>query len=112
LINKDILIYIIIIVIGVLIYLSDNKVSQNNNCVILKNGRKIIRNIEKNCIIDLEDIVIEIKDKKVRVLESNCPDKLCVKTGWIEKNTDFIICVPNNLKITIGEANYLDGISW
>lgn len=44
--------------------------------------------------------VIEIKDKRVRMKEASCPDKLCVKQGWIEKGA--IICLPNKVVVTVG----------
>lgn len=42
---------------------------------------------------------IEVKDGKVRMLESDCPDKLCVGMGWAEKTGDSIVCVPNRVVI-------------
>ncbi|MCK9224671.1 MAG: NusG domain II-containing protein [Candidatus Muirbacterium halophilum] len=110
--NKDIFLYIIIIFIGFIVYTIDIDVKNSDKCVILFNNKKIIKDISVDSIIDFDNVVIEIKNKKVRVVKSNCPDKLCVKTGFIQKQTEFIICVPNNLKITIGEENNIDGISW
>lgn len=44
---------------------------------------------------------VEIKDGKVRVTEAPCPDKICVQRGWISKKGQQIICVPNQLIISI-----------
>lgn len=45
---------------------------------------------------------IEIKGKKVRVVNSPCPEKICVKMGWKNKNGQTIVCVPNKVVIKIG----------
>ncbi|MEW6214376.1 MAG: NusG domain II-containing protein [Nitrospirota bacterium] len=45
--------------------------------------------------------VIEIKDQRVRITESPCPNKLCVHRGWIEHGA--IICLPNRVVITVGD---------
>ncbi|WP_425446573.1 NusG domain II-containing protein [Dethiothermospora halolimnae] len=44
---------------------------------------------------------VEISDDKVRVVEADCPDKLDVKQGWIERPGEVIVCLPNRLVIQI-----------
>jgi hypothetical protein len=44
--------------------------------------------------------VIELKKGKVRVKDSTCPTKQCVKQGWIEHG--ILVCLPNKVVITIG----------
>ena len=49
----------------------------------------------------------QIKRGKVRMVNSTCPLKLCVKMGWIDKAGSSIICVPNRVLIKIaGKKNY------
>ncbi|OGW36267.1 MAG: hypothetical protein A2Y97_07480 [Nitrospirae bacterium RBG_13_39_12] len=43
--------------------------------------------------------VIEIKDQRVRVTESPCHNKLCIRQGWIESGA--IVCIPNRVVVTI-----------
>jgi len=56
---------------------------------------------------------IEIKDSKIRVQTSDCPQKICVKTGWIDRPFQLIVCVPNKIVISIeGEKrDYFDVIT-
>jgi len=51
--------------------------------------------------------VVYTKDKGMAVIESSCPDKVCVHTGYICKNNQSIICVPNEIaiRITGGEGD-------
>jgi hypothetical protein len=44
--------------------------------------------------------VVEIRNHRVRVTESPCHNKLCIKQGWIESGA--IICLPNKVVVTIG----------
>ncbi len=45
--------------------------------------------------------IVEVKDGRVRMIDSACPLKLCVKQGWIEKSGEKIICVPNRVVIEL-----------
>jgi hypothetical protein len=47
--------------------------------------------------------IIEIKQQKLRVKDSPCPKKQCVKHGWIERG--IIVCLPNKVVITIGNES-------
>jgi hypothetical protein len=46
-------------------------------------------------------MLIEIKDKKLRVKKSECPRQLCVNVGWIRFTGETIICVPYKTLIEI-----------
>ncbi len=43
---------------------------------------------------------VVIKNRRIRVTDSPCPEKICVRQGWI--NRGAIVCVPNRVVITIG----------
>ena len=45
--------------------------------------------------------VIEIRDRRVRMQESDCPDQDCVYMGWLERPPRQIVCLPNLLSISI-----------
>ncbi len=46
------------------------------------------------------------KDGSVAIISSDCPDKLCVKTGRISRKGQTAVCLPNKivLKVTSDEA--------
>ncbi|WP_434578650.1 NusG domain II-containing protein [Thermoanaerobacterium thermosaccharolyticum] len=56
--------------------------------------------------------VVEIKNGKVRMKESDCPDQICVKTGWIEKEGQQIVCLPNRVVVRVagGKKGEVDDI--
>lgn len=43
--------------------------------------------------------VVEIRGKMVRVIDSPCRNKLCLKQGWISSGA--IVCLPNRVVVTI-----------
>ncbi|MBF0464109.1 MAG: NusG domain II-containing protein [Nitrospirae bacterium] len=51
--------------------------------------------------IHLEFMDIEIKGGRVAVTDADCPNKLCVKQGFIDRGA--IICLPNRTVITVEE---------
>ncbi len=56
---------------------------------------------------------VEIDNNKVRILEASCPDQLCVTSGWIEKNNQMIVCLPNRLVVkVVGGNTDIDGVSY
>lgn len=58
------------------------------------------------------NIIIEIKDGKVRFKSSDCPDKVCVNTGWLSSPGQTAVCLPNKISIVIkptsGDKNSVD----
>ncbi|MBQ4171209.1 MAG: NusG domain II-containing protein [Ruminococcus sp.] len=48
---------------------------------------------------------IEIRDGRIRVLEAECPDKVCVRTGWLSSSAIPIVCLPNHLEISFASGN-------
>lgn len=80
---------------------------------------------QKICDIALNDVkkemvmqglkgpfAFEIRDGKVRMKDSACPNKLCVKMGWISQEGQVVCCIPNRvvLKIT-GEKEMYDAFA-
>lgn len=44
---------------------------------------------------------VEISGGRVRMVDSACPDKLCVRTGWISRPGSSVVCLPNRVVIEI-----------
>ncbi|MBJ8325288.1 NusG domain II-containing protein [Streptococcus pacificus] len=45
--------------------------------------------------------IIEVNQNKIRVKEDNSPDQIAVKSGWIEKSGQILVCLPHQLIIEI-----------
>jgi len=65
------------------------KLPLNNNAIIAVKG------------ID-GDTVVEIKNRKVRITESPCPNKICIHNGWIDRGA--IACLPNRVTVFVDSS--------
>lgn len=63
---------------------------------------------------DTEYNVLLCSDGEIRMLESSCPDKICVKHGAISMSAENIICLPHKLVIRINGEGYnaADGVAY
>ena len=48
------------------------------------------------------DTIVEIKNRKVRIKESPCPNKICVHQGWIDSGA--VVCLPNRVTVFIDSS--------
>lgn len=56
---------------------------------------------------ELGPTVFEIKDGRVRIIDSPCPNKTCITQGWHNP----IVCLPNKVMITVQGEDEFDAIS-
>jgi len=81
----------------------------------------LVRSFDLSKVTTPEDItvtgkyrnVIRVEQGRIRFLEANCPDQVCVKTGWLQNNGDIAVCLPNRTIIKIiGKAENIDIVSY
>ena len=78
-----------------------------DNTLILK-----IDDIYQDKTIDVGGMtVLCSKDNGIAAVSSGCPDKICVKTGYVNKVGQTIICLPNKIIIkVVGQSDGIDGV--
>lgn len=73
--------------------------------VIYQDGEKIQElPLDKNTEILIENRYtnrLVIKDKKAAIVESDCPGRDCVHSGWIGEAGRSLVCLPNRVEIRI-----------
>ncbi len=120
--NKKLFIYNIILILFVLICSVCLIVMKNsrNDCVeavIYVNG-KVYMNINLD-ETDYKEFIIEneygmnkilVLNGKICVSESDCPDKICIATGYTSSASKPVICMPHRLEIVIKNSD-LDGVA-
>jgi len=78
--------------------------------------QKVSLEINKRINVEGEKgrVVIEVKEGRVRVVESSCFQKICVNTGWINKPGQNIVCLPNKVLVTIEgkKSPTMDAVSY
>ena len=58
--------------------------------------------------------LLTIKNGAAAVTEANCGDHTCVRTGWIDRTGEQIICLPHRLiiKVVGGGSSDWDAVAW
>ncbi|MDO5549250.1 MAG: NusG domain II-containing protein [Eubacteriales bacterium] len=54
---------------------------------------------------DSTEYTIEVDGKRMRFVDSQCPDHTCERTGWISRVGDTAVCLPNRVLIKIVRAD-------
>ena len=64
--------------------------------------------IDKEYVVDgdLGDVVIAVRDGKIKVEDETSPLHLCSKQGFIDSSTQSIVCLPNKIVINIGDDEF------
>lgn len=62
--------------------------------------------IDENREFDIEGVngshnLLVIENGKIYMKEADCPDKICIQTGFVTDLTQTIVCVPNHVVVTI-----------
>lgn len=113
----DLLIFIIIAIIIVGMFISGTKVDADiiriaeiylNNEIVYEINLSEIVEETRYPLLDGDVIIIAKKDM-IRFETSDCPDLVCVNTGWISKPGQIAVCLPNRILIKIsGESSEVD----
>ncbi|HBF15888.1 MAG TPA: hypothetical protein DDW30_09490 [Clostridiales bacterium] len=46
-------------------------------------------------------LTVEISGGRARVSEADCPDRVCLHTGWISRKGETVICAPAAVRLTV-----------
>lgn len=94
--------------------------TEKKDCVIMKNNA-IIKTVslsdgssQEFTVTGDYTLTVEIQGERVRVKESDCPNKVCVASGWIANPGQTILCAPNQVIIQIisNQEGEVDGIAY
>ncbi len=54
--------------------------------------------------------IITVNDSRVCISAADCPDRLCIKRGMIQRAGESVICLPHKLSVSIvSETDDTDG---
>lgn len=90
--------------------------SRGSIIVITRNGELYgTYNLSQNQTIEIENTdhevtnTLQIKDGVAKMIEADCPDKLCMHQKAISVSKENIICLPNRIVVTV-EADHNEGL--
>lgn len=99
---------IVILVMAITFLLFFPAASNGAGVVHVFQDGQLIRTVDLflDSLIEIADaLVLQVEDGAVRVVKANCPDQICVKTGWISSPGVPIVCIPNRIMIVIPRKN-------
>lgn len=107
------MILIVILVIGILFLVYFFNKEEANKALVYYGSDLILTidlNIDKEYIVqgDNGDVVIKVKNKKIKVEDENSPYHLCSKQGYISNSGESIVCLPNKIIIELPSNDGID----
>ncbi|MBA1392873.1 NusG domain II-containing protein [Lactobacillus sp. XV13L] len=49
--------------------------------------------------------VVQVKKQRIRMIDANCKDQVCVKEGWKSKAEDTIVCLPHKFLVELKDES-------
>ena len=94
----------------------------DGKCVAqIKQGDTVIRNIDLSKVSGSYEFEIKgtdggsnkirVEKGRIAVIEADCPDKICVKQGYIQNGSIPIVCLPHRLSVTIIGKDGIDAVT-
>jgi len=90
-----------------IIWIMHNRIQQSSQpkAALIYQKDKLMEEVDlnKDRIITLLDgrMQIEVKRGQIRVVKSDCSQRICVNMGWIQYAGQTIVCVPNKVLVEI-----------
>ncbi len=103
-----VIIILIVLAAGGIHYYQQVKAGDPTIAVITQDGQLVER-------IDLQQVkaprqiilpgpyheIVEVEPGRIRFQQADCPDKICVHTGWLEHPGEVAVCLPNRAVVKI-----------
>ena len=101
-----IIVFILIVSAGCIVY--QWKASDKNGdiiCELYVDNRLLSRiNLNNNGELNIperERVFLTVRDHAIAFTKSDCPDKICINTGYISHPGQMAVCLPNRVAIRI-----------
>jgi hypothetical protein len=114
----DLLSAILIAVFGLYFLWAQNSVNKSATKALVSKGGTQLSTffLDEDSRVDLKEfgvnMVLEVRNGRVRVASSDCKQQLCVRHGWIERPKEALLCLPNHITVElVGEDAEYDAIS-
>ena len=77
-------------------------VYRDNECIYSVDLSTVTESFEKTFTDkDGHTNTIRVEKGRIRMISADCPDKVCVGTGWISSTALPIVCLPHHLVIRV-----------
>jgi len=114
--KSDIKLIIILFIVISLVFIFINATKEKGSMAEVFYEDKLVLSIDLNVDgeykVDgeLGDVVLEVKNKMIRVKSENSPKNICSKEGYIGDSSRTLICLPNKIIVRIVGEKEIDGV--
>lgn len=85
--------------------------SSSHSIAVITQNQSVVERIDLDEVSQPREIklggsyteTIRVEKGRIRFVKADCPDKICVNTGWLEEPGDIAVCLPNRAVIRIEE---------
>lgn len=111
--RKSDLIIIAVCLVAALIFFLPSLFSSDEKltAVIMHNGeavKEIVLSDDTDEAIEIDGVVIKASGRNIYFEESDCPDKICVRSGKLTSKGESAACVPNRVSVYIKGTDNFD----
>ncbi len=105
-------VFVLIIVVAVPYWYLHRDAVRQKEIKVFKDNKLVAEGpLDLNRMLKVGKMDIEVNGGRVRVLDSDCPKRLCVAFGWISSPGESIVCVANKVIIEVsgksGEEDFV-----
>ena len=103
----DKILIVLIFAFGIVILVALKHLRQPGDAVIIEVKGQVVQRLDLNTSQEITingaigRTIVKIEGRAAQVIHSDCPEKICVKTGKITYVGEIIVCVPNKVVIKI-----------
>lgn len=100
----DIILIAVVTAVALLLFVWNSLSAEGETAVVTLDGETVtVINLEtaEDEIFTVGDVTVQMKNGCVSIIDSDCNDKTCVKTGELSKSGDVSACVPNRVSVEI-----------
>ena len=97
----------VLLVLSIVSFLAINILKTEGTVVVIEQGYRVLgryplkHDREIAVVGPLGKTHVEIKNGQVCIVDSPCPQKVCVRMGQIHRVGDIVVCAPNQVLVRI-----------
>jgi hypothetical protein len=101
--NADFALAAVILVLFAAPLLSMMAPQSSPKTAVVYRDNNVVREISLagDATVSVGSMTFEVKSGKIRVSESDCPNHVCMREGWIMNPGQSIVCLPNHVIVEI-----------
>ena len=115
-------IFVLLLAVGTSLWLAQTFVASPEmlRADVIQN-RKVIKSFVLDAKAAPEELTIKynggyntiyVEGGRIAIIDADCPDRDCVRRGWLKHAGESTICLPHRLEIRISGRSDVDGVSY